>query len=476
MHRLPGPRRLPLVGNLHQIELSRLHLTLEDWARRYGSAYRIGLGRRPNLVLSDPELIRAVLRDRPEGFRRNRTLETVLSEMGISGVFSAEGAAWRPQRRLATAALSRSHIQGFFPTLRLGGERLLRRWQRAADQGAIVNILTDFQRFAVDVMTSLSFGRDVNTIEDGGGGVHELLETVFPVLARRLNARVPIWRWLPSDADRALDDALVELRAWLGAIIAEARSELAANPDGVTKNFLEAMLHARDEDGAAFDEAALFGNALTMLLAGEDTTASSLAWAVHELSDDAEVVARLRAELDGEISSAVPKTLREVARLPYALAVAEETLRLRPAAPVLLMESNRDAVLGEDIAVPAGTRVLLLTRLAAISEAYVPEPQRFLPARWLDRERASELLRRGVHLPFGSGPRLCPGRNLAFIEMQMMLAVLYRNFEVERIGPRSAVAENYGFTMTPHRLRVRLRRRAHAPAPHAAAAPRMEQR
>jgi cytochrome P450 len=466
---LPGPRALPVIGNLHQIEVSRLHLVLEGWARTYGPAYRVALGRRPAVVLSDPALIGGVLRDRPSDFRRVRTLAPILTELGMLGVFGAEGEAWRPQRRLATAALSRSHLQGFFPILRLVGRRLVQRWERAADRGDIIDILDDFQRFAVDVMTSLAFGRDVNTVEGMGGGIQECLQRVFPMLARRLNARLPTWRWYKSRADREVDTALARLRGWLAEVVEEARGRLAATPEAVAGNFLEAMLLARDESGAPFSDETIFGNAMTMLLAGEDTTASTLAWAVHELCGDAAAVARLRAEAQQCFPDVVPDTLAHVSSLAYAQAVANETMRLRPVAPVMMQESTRDVVLDQRIAVPAGTRLMLLSRFAATSSEHVEQPWRFRPERWLDPERAAELQRKAVLIPFGSGPRLCPGRNLALIEMQMMLAVLYRSFDVEPVGPRSSVAEHYGFTMTPRGLRVRLRRRPDAAA-HAATA------
>src|SRR5918912_2611902 len=100
---LPGPPPLPLVGTLHQVRVARLHLTVEEWCRRYGPVFRFDIGPRRIVAIADSDAIDTVLRDRPDGFRRAREIESVLGEMGIRGVFSAEGSDWRRQRRLAGA-------------------------------------------------------------------------------------------------------------------------------------------------------------------------------------------------------------------------------------------------------------------------------------------------------------------------------------------------------------------------------------
>ena len=116
---LPAPRALPLIGNLPQLDSKRLHAQLEAWERMLGPTYTFKLGRKRVLVTSDVEISLAVLKNRPGGFRRLSTIEPVTREMGGSGVFSLEGAAWRPQRDLVMRALTPHQLESFFPTLRL---------------------------------------------------------------------------------------------------------------------------------------------------------------------------------------------------------------------------------------------------------------------------------------------------------------------------------------------------------------------
>ena len=188
---LPGPRGLPFLGNFHQLDLTKLHLVLERWAAEYGSVYLFKLGSARAVVLSDPKWCDQVLRARPETFTRDSGIAPVLSEMGIDGVFSAEGDAWRRQRRLAMLALAQRHLRGLYPKLQTVTTRLKKRWERLADAGAPLDVVDELKRFTVDVTTLVTFGHDVNTVEQGDDVIQRKLELVLPAFNRRLFALFP---------------------------------------------------------------------------------------------------------------------------------------------------------------------------------------------------------------------------------------------------------------------------------------------
>jgi cytochrome P450/nitrite reductase/ring-hydroxylating ferredoxin subunit len=458
---LPGPKGIPILGNALQIDLSQFHLVLERWAAAHGSLFVYRMGPKPILVVADPTLNEQVLRARPETFRRASAVEPVFREMGLAGVFSAEGTAWRPQRKLAMEALSHRNLRGFYPTLKAVTERLCARWERKTDAGATLDLPEELKRFTVDVTTTLAFGHDVNTLEREDDVIQRKLEHVFPALARRLFALLPTWRWIRMPADRRLDRALAELRTWLSARIAESRARLTAEPERAEhpENFLESMLAARDAEGRPFSDETIFGNAMTMLLAGEDTTAYTLAWAVHHVCESPDVAERLHAEADAVLGDAAAAPAIETAnRLVYAGAVANEAMRLRPVAPLLIMTANRDVTIG-DVAVPEGTWVCLLTRPPATDAEHFADPKAFRPSRWLEERATGDAHEPGANVPFGSGPRICPGRTLALLEMKMVLGMLFARFDVERVGSADDVSEMFAFTMMPRGVRVRLRRR-----------------
>ena len=461
---LPGPKGIPVFGNALQIDANRLHLQLEEWAERYGRLYALRLASRPVLVVSDPEVTEVVLRARPDTYRRVSLLETVFAEMSLAGVFSAEGDEWRAQRRLAMEALSQRNLRGFYPTLEVVTGRLVRRWEKAADAGTVLDIAEELKRFTVDVTTQLVFGHDLNTLEkddDDDDAIQRHLEVFFPAFNRRLNAVVPYWRWVRLPQDYRVDRAIASIRAWIAKRVDAARARLAAEPARASAptNFLEAMLVARDSEGRPFTDDVVFGNALTMLLAGEDTTAYTLAWAVHHLCEDARATEAIRNEATLVLGErTVPRDLEQSGLLVYSTAVANEAMRLRPVAPNFFFEPMRDVVLS-DVEVKAGTTILILSRPPVLDPARFADPLAFLPERWIPGMRTGAH-DAAVHVPFGSGPRICPGRSLALLEMRVVLAALYRSFDVERVGDASDVKEVTAFTMMPVGLRVRLRRRA----------------
>lgn len=461
LHELPSPRGWPLLGNALELAPERLHLVLEAWQRELGPRFVVRAGPRRMLVVTDTKLHGEMLRSRPHLYRRVSTIANALDALGITGVFSAEGSAWKPQRRLAMEALAPKNLRTFYPTLLeiLGRQRA--RWQRAADEGRVLDLLDEFRRVTVDVTTRLVFGHDLDTLGSADKDpVSILIEPLLPGLNRRLAAFIPYWRWIRLPRDRHFEESTQQLREWLGERLARARRDLAAYPERRVhpQNFLEAMLVATDEHGAPFSEPVIIGNALTMLVAGEDTTANTLAWAVHHLCDLPEVRATLREEADAHFGEGDgPSDLEATNALTYAGAITQETMRLRPVAPLLFLEPTRDVVL-DDIAVPRGTTIILLTRPPAVSTD-VADATRFWPERWLPSTRGEQRFDTSRAIPFGSGPRICPGRSLALLEMRLVLANVARHFELERVTAAGAVGERFAFSMTPTELAVRVRRR-----------------
>ncbi|MCX4240751.1 cytochrome P450 [Paraliomyxa miuraensis] len=464
---LPGPRPLPLVGNALQLDTRRVHVTFEAWAREHGPFYRVVLGRRAFAVVSDPTLIAEILRKRPESYRRMSRMADIFDEMGVDGVFSAEGTSWRPQRKLAMGALDHRHLTAFFSTLHDVAERLRRRWETAADAGDVLDVQEEMMRFTVDVTTRLAFSEPTDVIGGASSQLLDDLDPLFPTIARRINAMFPYWRYLQLPRDRHFTRSLGRVRKWLEDVIARTRERLQADPSRAEhpSDFVEAMLVARDPEGRPFSDRLLFGNALTMLVAGEDTTANTMAWAVHFLLDAPEELSALRTRIDAVLGSArVPADMATTRALDEIEAVANETMRLEPVAPMMFLETIPEVTLG-DVRLPAATPILVLTRPSALDPARIDDPHAFRPERWRDGHTAAALQRAGVFVPFGSGPRICPGRSLALLEIRMVLATLLRNFELERVGRSQDVGEELGFTLSPTNLRARLRRRSDAPAP-----------
>jgi cytochrome P450 len=258
---------------------------------------------------------------------------------------------------------------------------------------------------------------------------------------------------------------MAEVNTSVERFIAQARERLNADPSlrEHPNNLLEAMIVAADEPGSGIDDAQVAGNVLTMLLAGEDTTANTIAWMIHLLWRHPLALARATEEVRRVVSDAQQPTLEQMAALDYVEACAHETMRLKPVAPLLLVQSLNDTVIG-DVQVPAGTVVLTRMRRDSVSDGHIPDAASFDPSRWLAEGHPGQTAgsAKRVSMPFGAGPRICPGRYLALLEMKLAMAVLLGRFDIESVDtPDGAEAkEHLAFTMAPVGLRMRLRVRA----------------
>jgi len=459
---LPGPRGMPLLGNTLQVKPPRIHLDVERWADEFGPLFRMQLGRRQQLVIADHELLAAVMRDRPEGFRRSPFTSRVGTEMGLpQGLFSSEGEDWRRQRRMVMASFAPGHVRAYFPSLVKVTLRLQGRWRHAAREGRDIPLQADLMRFTVDAIAGLAFGKDINTLESGEDVIQRHLDKVLPAIFRRVLSIVPYWRWFKTAADRDLEHSVAVINSTILEFVGQARQRLRDEPlrREQPSNLLEAMIVAADQPGSGLDDRHVAGNVLTMLLAGEDTTANTLAWMIHLLQRHPQVLQRVQHEVRTLAPDPAAYGFDQMEQLVYLEACASETMRLKPVAPFIALQALRDTVVG-DVAVPQGTHVWGVLRHDSVGERLFERPQAFEPERWLESSKLplSTAAKRAA-MPFGSGPRMCPGRYLALLEMKMAMAMLLSSFDIEAVDtPDGGPAEErMAFTMNPVGLRLRLR-------------------
>ena len=459
---LPGPKGWPIFGNTFQVKRSRIHQGVEAWARQYGPLFQIKLGKRRLLVVADHEMLAAVMKNRPEGFRRSPLTSQIAGELGLPiGVFSAEGEDWRKQRRMVMASFAPGHVRAYFPALVKVTLRLQDRWQQAAQKGITINLQADLMRFTVDAIAGLAFGKDVNTLQAGDDVIQQHLDKLLPNIFNRALSLVPYWRWFKLKKDRELEASVAVIRETLQDYVTQGRERLRVDPGlrEQPRNLLEAMLSAADQPDSGISEQEVVGNVLTMLVAGEDTTANTLAWMLHLLQRNPDALRRVQQEVRTLAPDPAQFTLEKMDSLAFLDACCSETMRLKPVAPFIPLLSLRDTQVG-DVDVPKGTMVWGVLRHHSVSEPFFADPQAFRPERWLPGAALplSNTAKRAA-LPFGSGPRMCPGRYLALLEMKMAMAMLLASFELESVDTPDGKEANelMAFTMNPVGLTMRLR-------------------
>jgi cytochrome P450 len=461
---LPGPSALPLIGSLHHIELQHIHQNIEEMCATYGNFYRLLLGRKKLLIVADSAAITDILRNRPNSFRRPSMLANVSAEIGgIPGVFFAEGQDWRIQRKMVMHGMAPQTVKNYFPSMVRVISRLQTRWNKAADSNQPIDLLDDLKRLSVDVIAGLAFGVDVNTVGAQDNQIQHFIDTLLPVVRRRSLAPFPYWRYFTIPSEREIKSSIKGLTEAIYAMIAAARERMQDNPALFEKpaNVLEAMLAAAKEEGSAISDETIAGNVSTLLIAGEDTSAHTIAWILYYLFQNPETLTRAKDEVRRFNTDPVAFTVDHLDSLDYLEACLLEGMRLKPVVPFMTLEALSDTVV-HDIKVPAGTVLWCVLRRDSISTQLAQDALAFNPQRWLDDssidEKAHQLKRSS--LPFGAGPRACPGRYLAMLEMKSALAMLLGNFDILNVKSPNDLPpkEIMGFVMSPLGLSMQIRR------------------
>ncbi len=458
---LPQPKGLPVLGHVVAISRTNVYEALEGWAPSQGPLFTIeALGRRI-LVVNDGDVARQVIRARPTKFARYRVMRDVIEELGGTGVFTAEGEAWRRQRRLVMAGFNSRALLASFDRVGEITERF--REHLGAQDGRPVDVVGELMRYTIDVTGAVALGRDFDTIRRGPDVLRRHLQVLFPAIARRMSIPLPYWRYgLRLPADRKAEASVRAVSAIISDLIREARARLESADDG-PRNLIEALLLARDDDDPTvmLSDDEVFSNVLTILLAGEDTTANTSAWMLHFASRIPRVFQRLRAEAEEAFDGPVLPSHEAARKLPYTAAVAYEVGRHRPVGAIIFLEAIEDTELQTErgtVFVPANTPVFVMIRAIMNDLRNFGRPNEFLPERWLDDERPEGL----AHSPkldfsFGGGPRICPGRPLALLETAMVASMVAKGFDLEPAN--GEVHERIGFTLGPDDLRLRFRPR-----------------
>jgi cytochrome P450 len=454
---LPGPIAWPLIGNVLGLRAGRLHQGFEQMAKLYGPMFRSHFGKKVVLFVAKHETVNAILKERPNVFRRPSAIAKIAAEMGGEvGLFTAEGAQWRDQRRMVMAGFAPNAIKAYFPTLIKVVLRLEQRWAKAATSGAVIDLSADLKRYTVDVIAGLAFGTDVNTLETDENALQQCIDDILPAMSRRGFSLFPYWRWVKFAQDKRLDRSLIALRSEVIGLIALARGRLDSHPELKNKpsNLLEAMIVAADAPDSGMTDEAVVGNVSTMLIAGEDTTAHSIAWLLQLLHQHPKCLALAVAESVRLAAEPSQYTIEAMDNMVYLEACISESMRLKPVAPFISLEAVQNTTI-DDVAVPKGTTILCLLRYDSVSDMHFKEAATFNPERWL--ATSAEIDKR-ISIPFGSGPRTCPGRYLALLEIKLAVAMLLSRFTLQSVetSDGKAVQEHFGFVMSPQNLRLSL--------------------
>jgi len=449
-HSIPGPREIPFIGSVHRRFGGPLDF-FRDLKEKCGDAARFTLFNERFILFSDPALINEVLVTKQNLFRKGKALEGARVFLGNSLLVS-EGEEHTRQRRLIQPAFHRGRIAGYAQIM----AEKARLWTDAQQAGVEIDLAVEMNRLTLAVVAATLFGSEVDA---EAGDIAESLTVVIENFNRML---LPFWgilRRLPTPANLRLRAAQKTLDATIYRLIAQRRKEARDHGD-----LLSMLLAAEDAENPQkrLTDTEVRDQAMTLFLAGHETTANALAWTWHLLTQHETVRVKMKAEIDTVLGADRPPGpgrlpgLEDAARLPYTTAVFSESMRLFPPVWVVGRRALEDVTIG-DYEVPRRTIVIASQYILHRDERYWPDADKFLPERWLD-EQAQAARPKFAYFPFGGGGRICIGDAFAWTEGVLILAVMARRWRFEA-SPDQTVAINPTVTLRPkHGLKMVLRR------------------
>ncbi|WP_093910909.1 cytochrome P450 [Streptomyces sp. cf386] len=412
----------PLLGSM--IDLLNDPLAAYLRARRdHGDVVRFRAGppglRSDVYAVFSAEGAQQVLATRAANFRKDNVFYEELRQSVGNGLLTSQDDAYLRQRRLVQPLFTRRRVNGYAQQVAEEAVALAAGWREVP--GGTVELVGEMHRFALHVVGRILFGTDV-------GKAFEVIERTLPPLQeyslKRGFSPIKAPRTWPTPANRRATRLQAELYALCDGII-DNRRDRHDRDDLVTL-----LVHAENAEDGSLDADELREQVLIFLLAGHETTATALAFALHLLARHPEEQRRVRDEVDrvlGGPGGRAP-TAEDMEALPYLTMVLKEAMRLYPSAPVIGRRSVADAEV-DGVRIPAGADLLVSPWVTQRHPGYWPDPDRFDPTRFTPEAEAGRP--RYAWFPFGGGPRACIGQHLSMLESVLGLAVLLREFEFE---------------------------------------------
>jgi cytochrome P450 len=386
---------------------------LLELGRRYGDVSCAKVGLSELYMLNDPALVEEVLVGRHRECVKDYGTRLLIPLVG-HGLLTAEGEPWRRQRKLAAPPLQPKRIASYAQTMVECAARELASFR----DGELREIHVDMMRLTLEIVGKTLLGFDTRADAER---VSDVIEAVMDYMDKQMNSpegMLPQWIVTPDRFRFRM--AIRELDAIIYRIMARCRAQ-GTDVD----HLLARLMDARDESGEALHDVQLRDEAVTMLLAGHETTALTLTYACYLLARHPAAAARLRQELDQRLGERLPG-IEDLPELPYLDAVVKETLRLYPPAYLLGREVAKPFEIG-GYPLEVGQQLMFSPYVMQREARFFPQPIRFLPERWLDPALDRP---RFAYFPFGGGPRICIGNHFATMEAALVLAVITQQVEL----------------------------------------------
>ena len=444
----PLHKGLPWVGSTYTFLKDPLgfFLRLQELYPRMTTFHILG---RKITVLLTADDAKYILQENNRNYHKSEAYKVLALFLG-NGLLTSEGDFWRRQRKLAQPAFYKQRIALMADMMVEETDQLLAEWRGQKGEHPR-DISQDMLKLTLNIVTKALFSADVGQrVED----ISESLNEIMHFADRELKSFIHIPLKYGTPANKRFISAVQKVEEGIYAIIDNRRRAWQQNPEVRYNDLLDMLMHTEDEEtGETMSNQQLRDEVTTIFMAGHETTANALSWALYTLAIHPEVTKNIREEYHRVLGESAP-SFEKARELRYTMQVVQEVMRLYPPAWVVGRRALEEDQIGP-YSFPANSYFLVCPYTLHRRSEYWTEPEVFNPDRF--SEENSKNRPTYAYLPFGGGPRLCIGNNFALLEMQLIVAMIARDFDVKLVSPDQTVEQDPMVTLRPKgglRLRI----------------------
>jgi cytochrome P450 len=413
----PGPPRRAALGILRQLRADRLGL-MSGAVAEYGDAVRVSIGPKKLYIFNHPDHAKHVLADNAANYHKGIGYTEAKRALG-DGLLTSEGALWKEQRRTIQPVFQHKRIAGRADVIVDEALALVERLR--AHVGGRADVLSEITSLTLGVLGSTLLDADLGAFDSVGHS----FESVQDQAMFEMETLGLVPRWLPLKGQLTFRKARAHLEEVVEILVAQRKANPSASGDDVLTRLIAST--SKEVDRRVADRR-MRDELVTLLLAGHETTASTVGWTLDLVSQHPEVRERLHEEAVAVYGDRRP-AYEDLPKLRYTNMVIQEAIRLYPPVWILTRRAVEDDVVG-GYHVPAGAEVLICPYTLHRHPKYWAEPDRFDPERFNPDVKTNRP--RYAHIPFGAGPRFCVGNHLGMMEASFIISTLMRDLLLEK--------------------------------------------
>ncbi len=429
-------RGLPLVGSIPAF-VRRPFDFLVEARERYGDIYRLNLGPLNMVVLNHPRHAERMFLENARNYVRGGPVYEGGRPILGNGLVGSDGPFWLRQRRMMQPHFHRKRLAGLTALMVATISEELTTWEPIARAGQNINLTPAFSRITMKVIVRALFGMSLNDqeVDELSGDLTYMLDYIPKAM---LISKLPAW--MPVPGAKRSKEVIQRVNTAIYKLIERVRQS-----DAVDGTLMGMMLDLVDEEtGEQMTNEQLRDEAVSLVLAGYETTSLALSWAGHYLTQQHALMVRLHDEVDAALGSRTP-AFEDIPALGYAARVFQEVIRIRPPAWFLSRQAVADDVI-DGYSIPAGSSVMILPYIIHRHPGFWEDAERFDPDRFAPERAASR--DKFAWIAFGVGQHQCIGRDFAMMEAQLILAMLFQRYRISAV-PGSVVEPELSATLRP---------------------------